>query len=87
MFPHLKPFVTGLELSKPYTIKGREVTLFEANHCPGAVMFLFEGQKGTVLHTGDFRFKEPMLDLFKGKFIDYLYLDNTFATTAEEFPS
>ena len=61
--------------------------LFEANHCPGAVMFLFQGDQGTVLHTGDFRFKADMLDYFKDIKIDYLYLDNTFATTDEDFPS
>jgi Cft2 family RNA processing exonuclease len=70
-----------------YTIKGREVSLYEANHCPGAVMFLFKGEKGIVLHTGDFRFRESMLDHFKGLKIDYLYLDNTFSTTNEEFPT
>ena len=63
------------------------MALYEANHCPGAVMFLFKGQQGNVLHTGDFRFKDPMLDHFRGLPIDYLYLDNTFATTDEEFPS
>lgn len=79
--------MTALELQKPYNIKGREVRLYEANHCPGAVMFLFQGPKGTVLHTGDFRFKPSMLSHFEGMKIDYLYLDNTFATTEEEFPA
>ena len=32
----------------------------DANHCPGAVMFLFSGYFGNVLSTGDFRCKGPM---------------------------
>ncbi|TVU13640.1 hypothetical protein EJB05_37060, partial [Eragrostis curvula] len=31
------------------------VTAFDVNHCPGALMFLFEGAFGAVLHTGDCR--------------------------------
>lgn len=32
------------------------VTTISADHCAGSVMFLFEGRRGIVLYTGDFRF-------------------------------
>jgi DNA cross-link repair 1B protein len=32
------------------------VILYDANHCPGSVMMLFEGYMGIILHTGDMRF-------------------------------
>ena len=77
------------------------VVLIDACHCPGAVMFLFKGKFGTVLHTGDFRFHEHMLKHHllcpPGRSndeqraitvdIDYLHLDNTFAFHEADFPS
>ncbi|XP_066579825.1 protein artemis isoform X2 [Amia ocellicauda] len=61
------------------------VTLLPAGHCPGSVMFLFEGNNGTVLYTGDFRMAEGeaarMEFLHSGdrvKDIQSVYLDTTF---------
>jgi DNA cross-link repair 1A protein len=56
------------------------VTALDANHCPGAVMFLIEGTFGTVLHTGDFRFHSNMINepVLSAKKIDYLVVDSTF---------
>ncbi|XP_061487946.1 5' exonuclease Apollo isoform X2 [Rhineura floridana] len=62
---------------------GREtmtVTLIDANHCPGSVMFLFEGYFGAILYTGDFRYTPSMQQetaLKNSKLINSLYLDNT----------
>ncbi|KAK1790379.1 hypothetical protein P4O66_014272, partial [Electrophorus voltai] len=61
------------------------VTLLSAGHCPGSVMFLFEGARGTVLYTGDFRLATGdaarMEHLHSGhrvKDIQSMYLDTTF---------
>ncbi|XP_041059264.1 protein artemis isoform X2 [Carcharodon carcharias] len=61
------------------------VTLLPAGHCPGSVMFLFEGVGGTVLYTGDFRLAKGeaarMELLHSGgrvKDIQTVYLDTTF---------
>ncbi|XP_044533843.1 protein artemis [Gracilinanus agilis] len=61
------------------------VTLLPAGHCPGSVMFLFQGNNGTVLYTGDFRLAigeaARMEFLHSGsrvKDIQSVYLDTTF---------
>ena len=88
--------VVGLPLDEPMTINldeiGEEmmtVTLIDANHCPGSVMFVFEGYFGRILYTGDFRFCERFLthSATKGKKFDVLYLDNTYCDPKCAFPS
>ncbi|KAK5737788.1 hypothetical protein LTR17_006436 [Elasticomyces elasticus] len=59
-FKHLKKLLkpipletpTDVELSPGNTIR---VTLFDANHCVGAVCFLIEGNGKAILYTGDVR--------------------------------
>ncbi|CAJ1085324.1 ' exonuclease Apollo [Xyrichtys novacula] len=80
-------WIHPLELGQPHLLplddinKERlTVTLIDANHCPGAVMFLFEGYFGSILYTGDFRYSPSMLRedcLRNNTTIDVLYLDNT----------
>jgi len=57
-----------------------DVTLIDANHCAGAVMFLFEGEFGSVLVTGDFRYKPSMFvdTPLKDVLVDICYFDNTY---------
>jgi DNA cross-link repair 1B protein len=64
-------------------------TAFDANHCAGSIMILFQGYFGNILHTGDFRFHEKMLECTKLKdvTIDILYLDTTYANPKFNFPS
>ncbi|KAG8882837.1 hypothetical protein FRB97_007661 [Tulasnella sp. 331] len=62
------PFLTishqrTIEVNKPMKLdmNNREfviVTAIDANHCPGSVMYLIEGDYGAVLHTGDVRCEE-----------------------------
>lgn len=80
-------WIHPLELGDPHLLPlddvGQEkltVTLMDANHCPGAVMFLFEGYFGSILYTGDFRYTPSMLwepCLSTNAVIDVLYLDDT----------
>lgn len=89
---------TVIELSPENKIR---VTLFDANHCIGSVMFLIEGDGKAVLYTGDIRAEtwwvnslsqNPILLPYTlgPRRLDCVYLDTTFATKSEpyrEFPS
>lgn len=72
--------INTLCLHKTYKLApGHFVTCLDANHCPGAVCFVFCIDGRYYLHTGDFRaapcfYEQPLLDL---KF-DTIFLDNTF---------
>ncbi|WCJ24236.1 DNA repair metallo-beta-lactamase family protein [Euphorbia peplus] len=74
------------------------VTPFDANHCPGAVMFLFEGNFGNILHTGDCRLTLECLQCLPEKYVgkngkeprcrlDCVFLDCTFGSSHQTFPS
>lgn len=89
---------TEIELTPGNTIR---VTLFDANHCVGAVMFLVEGGGRAILYTGDIRSehwwvtslcREPLLLPYvcHGKSgslrrLDSIYLDTTFASKHDRY--
>ncbi len=50
-------------------------------------MCLNAGEFGCILHTGDFRFHESMLEQLEDKRVDLLLLDNTYCDPAYCFPS
>ncbi|KAK3218320.1 hypothetical protein Dsin_012290 [Dipteronia sinensis] len=90
-----KRFVYPLPLRERVLIDGCEVVLLDANHCPGAVQFLFKvpcgnGDFERYVHTGDFRFRndmvlEPLMNEFVG--CDSVFLDTTYCNPKYVFPS
>jgi DNA cross-link repair 1A protein len=65
------------------------VTCFDANHCPGAIIILFEPPNGKgVLHTGDFRFSSEMGNnsVLNTSHIHTLILDTTYCNSKYDFP-
>ena len=84
-------FIRELNLNQPTIIEGVEVTLLDANHCPGSVMFLLKlpVTNTNILHCGDFRACPQMEEypsLWNNK-IDKLYLDTTYCKPEYDFPN
>ncbi|KAH7344267.1 beta-lactamase-like protein [Pyrenochaeta sp. MPI-SDFR-AT-0127] len=86
---------TMIELAPGNSLR---VTLIDANHCIGAVMFLIEGGGNAVLYTGDIRaetwwlnslVQNPVLLPYTLglRQLDCVYLDTTFATKREPYRS
>ncbi|XP_022139623.1 DNA cross-link repair 1A protein-like isoform X2 [Momordica charantia] len=78
-----------LPLDQKINIAGIDVTCFDANHCPGSIIILFEPPNGkAVLHTGDFRFCEEIgsLPVFQTCRIHTLILDTTYCDPQYDFP-
>jgi len=71
-------------LGKPVT-----VTLLDANHCPGAVMFVFQVGSRRILHVGDFRWNKTQMlpHLSNGPRFDDLFLDTTYCNAKYDLPT
>ncbi|KJR88251.1 DNA repair protein [Sporothrix schenckii 1099-18] len=100
-YKHLQNLLKPLPLDTPTTIElspGNriQVTLFDANHCPGSTMFLFEDEYKAALYTGDTRLepwfvntlvRHPCLAEYTAglRTIDTVYLDTTFVEKGVDF--
>lgn len=75
---------------------GASVWLFDANHCPGAVLLLFYvwRTRRYVLHTGDCRYEceafqrhAKLSEVVQAGQLDYLHLDTTYCDARYKFPT
>ncbi|KAJ3099513.1 hypothetical protein HK100_004876 [Physocladia obscura] len=98
-----KSFVNILDMDQSTIVQGVEVSLIDANHCPGAVLFVFTVPDSTpksahnnsnssqiYLHTGDFRALHPyhtLHPLLKSTRFKAIYLDTTYCAESHAFPN
>ncbi|XP_010917472.3 uncharacterized protein [Elaeis guineensis] len=78
-----------LPLNQKITVAGVNLTCFDANHCPGSIIILFEPPNGkAVLHTGDFRFSAEMASnsVLQSCHVHTLILDTTYCNPQYDFP-
>ncbi|KAL2007826.1 hypothetical protein VTN00DRAFT_7808 [Thermoascus crustaceus] len=105
-YKHLSKLLRPIPLNTPTEIELTprlriRVTLLDANHCVGAVMFLIEGDGKAILYSGDIRaetwwvnslIRNPVLIPYTlgQRRLDKIYLDTTFAVKPDvylDFPS
>ena len=83
-------YLRAIPNDDPVVIDNVEVTLLDANHCPGSVMFLFKFPSGmAALHVGDFR-AVPAMEEYPTLWnvsVDTVYLDTTYCKEQHDFPS
>jgi DNA cross-link repair 1A protein len=94
-----RKFLHPLPPSQPVVIESQQrpvtVTTIDANHCPGAVMFLFQVGNKNILHVGDFRWNrevmqqcQPLRPFFAGQSrLDSIYLDTTYCDPKYTLPT
>ncbi|KAI1208228.1 Metallo-hydrolase/oxidoreductase [Annulohypoxylon truncatum] len=98
-YKHLARVLKPIPLDTPTEVeleagKSIQVTLLDANHCAGAVMFLIEGNGKAVLYTGDIRSepwwvnsiaRNPSIIEYSSrlKTLDRIYLDTSML---DDFP-
>jgi len=82
-----------MPLGRRLEVDGVGVTAIHSNHCPGAVMLLFEvpvqgGGTHVVLHTGDCRWQDWIRDttVLATTRVDTLMLDTTYCLPRYTFP-
>lgn len=75
----------------PFYVDDVCIIPLDANHCPGALLFLFKFPDGrSVLHTGDFRANDEMIEKlhqFECPNLDLIYLDTTYLHSKRRMPS
>ncbi|CAG9539264.1 unnamed protein product [Cercopithifilaria johnstoni] len=90
-------WIRPLDLNVWHEMGGFQVMLIDANHAPGAVMLIIQGDHcstlGRILYTGFFRadarfYQNVMgLSVLQEKKFDIICIDSTYVDFAGEFPS
>jgi DNA cross-link repair 1A protein len=80
-------FLHVVYVDTPFYLNNCKITPLDANHCPGALLFLFQFENGqNILHTGDYRANDIMLQKLHSIQLDTIYLDTTYLHTKRRMP-